>query len=107
MNETPIYDKMNEPDPYDQDKDKSTGSVYGGFDPDKVPNAVIENPKVRYSVNVVLGIVGLLIGALVAVDTASDAVDFAAWLVPVIAVYSFMAGAFGLIVTTPNVPRSK
>lgn len=106
MNDTPIYDQMkNEPDPYDQDKD--TSSAYTDFDPDTVPNVVIENPKIRYVVNVVLGIVGLLIGALVALDVASDGIDFAVWLVPTIAVYSFLAGAFGLVVTSPNVPKRK
>ena len=106
MNGTPIYDRMkNEPDPYDQDNDAD--DTYSDFDPDTVPNVVIENPKIRYIVNVVLGIIGLLIGALVALDVASEAVDFAVWLVPTIAVYSFVAGAFGLVVPIPNVPKRK
>lgn len=74
--------------------------------PTETPNVVVANPQVRKAANIVLGVAGLVLGALVVLDAASGAVDFGEITTPALAVYGFLAGAFGLAVTTPNVPKA-
>lgn len=72
--------------------------------PTQTPNVVVSNPQVRKVANVVLGVAGLVLGSVVAYDLAAQNVDFSEVTGPLIAVYGFVAGAFGLAVTTPNIP---
>lgn len=74
-------------------------------EPSQTPNVVVSDPRVRKVANIVLGAAGLVLGSLVVFDGASADLDFSSVLAPAFAVYSFLAGAFGLIVTTPNVPK--
>lgn len=74
--------------------------------PSPTPNVVVQNPSVRKGANIVLGIAGIVIGAAVVFDAAAPAVDIAEITTPAAAVYGFLAGVFGLAVTTPNVPKS-
>jgi hypothetical protein len=72
--------------------------------PSPTPNVIVENPAIRKGANIVLGVVGILVGATIVFDVASPAVDLSEITTPVTAVYGFLAGVFGLAVTTPNVP---
>lgn len=69
------------------------------------PNVVVQNPTVRRYANIVLSAAGLILGTLVAVDGATTAFDLTAFTIPAFVGYGWLAGAFGLAVTTPNVPR--
>lgn len=69
------------------------------------PNVVVANPTVRRVANVVLGTAGLVLSSAVVLDVSIPAVDWSAWTTPGLALYGFLAGVFGLAVTTPNVPR--
>jgi len=75
------------------------------FTPSPTPNVVVRNPRVRKVANVVLGTAGVLLGVVVTVDAASPAFDLSAVTVPALAGYAYLAGTFGLTVTTPNVPN--
>ncbi len=70
----------------------------------ETPNVVVQNPQVRKVANVVLGIALIVFPAAAVLDGASADLDFSQWLIPATAVTSFLAGVFGLAVTTPNVP---
>lgn len=72
--------------------------------PATTPNVVVSNPNIRRAANVVLGVVGLLVGTAVVVDGASTAFDISAFTVPIVAGYAYLASAFGLVVTLPNIP---
>tara|TARA_B100000700_G_scaffold110520_3_gene124530 strand:- start:2037 stop:2279 length:243 start_codon:yes stop_codon:yes gene_type:complete len=73
--------------------------------PSATPNVVVSNPHVRKAANWALGIALIVFPAAGVLDAASPELDFATWLVPATAVTSFLAGLFGLVVTTPNVPK--
>lgn len=119
--ETPIYDSMSQEEPYDWNTSDpeltetelpSKGEyvpLHGRFtlvsDSEITPNVVLTNPKVRSIANVVLGVLGVALGATMTVDMASDAFDLTPYTAPVFAGYAFLASAFGLAVTTPNIPR--
>lgn len=68
------------------------------------PNVVVKNPTARKYANVVLGVVGIALGTVVAVDGASDAFTLTQYTMPALAGYAYLSGVFGLTVTTPNVP---
>lgn len=68
------------------------------------PNVVVSDPRVRKVANVVLGAALVVFPTAAVLDAASAELDFSNWLVPATAVTSFLAGIFGLAVTTPNVP---
>lgn len=68
------------------------------------PNVVVQNPRVRKVANVVIGSALIILPSATVLDSTSPDLDFAQWLVPAMAVTSFLAGMFGLTVTTPNVP---
>lgn len=72
--------------------------------PNETPNVVVQNPNVRKVANVILGAALVIFPAAAVLDGASADLDFSQWLVPATAVTSFLAGVFGLAVTTPNVP---
>lgn len=69
------------------------------------PNVVVHNPKVRKVANVVIGAALVLLPALSVFDGRAEWVDMSSWLDPAIATTAFLAGLFGLAVTTPNVPK--
>ena len=69
------------------------------------PNVVVSNPVVRRYANVILSVVGLVLGTVVVVDGASAAFDLSAVTVPALAGYAYLTAAFGLAVTTPNIPN--
>jgi len=71
----------------------------------ETPNVVVENPTVRRVAGIVLGTVGLVLGTVGVVDGAAPAFDLTAITGPVTAGYLYLASAFGLVVTVPNVPR--
>lgn len=77
------------------------------YTPNNTPNVVVSSPAVRKVANIVLGIAGLILGVLVVFDGASAEVDLINVTGPAAAVYGFLAGAFQVAVTAPNVPSSK
>lgn len=74
---------------------------------ERTPNVVVESPAVRRIANIVLGIAGLALGAVMTADALSANIDLNEWTVPAFGVYGFLAGAFGLAVTTPNIPGER
>lgn len=70
------------------------------------PNVVIANPNVRRAINAVVGYGSLLVGLVVAVDTASPAFDLLAWTTPAWAGLAFLNSAVTVGVTIPNIPRA-
>lgn len=75
--------------------------------PSETPNVVVSNPNVRKTIGFVLYVISILAGLValfllffpeVGGDVANRALQF------VTAAISFISGAFGLGVTTPNVP---
>lgn len=72
--------------------------------PGLTPNVVVANPGVRKVMNIVLGVALVALPAASILDLNSTAFDWSAFLIPATAVTSFLAGIFGLAVTTPNVP---
>lgn len=73
--------------------------------PTQTPNVVVHNPDVRRIANLALGILGLLVATAITVDYATPAFDIAAITTPVFVGYAYLASIFGLVVTTPNVPK--
>lgn len=75
--------------------------------PTETPNVVVQNPTIRKGANVVLGVVGLLVGTAIVVDASTPAFDISAVTIPVSVAYAYLASVFGLAVTTPNIPTSR
>jgi hypothetical protein len=73
-------------------------------DPTQTPNVVVSNPNVRRAANIVLGVIGLLIGTAVVVDASTPAFDISAITTPIFTGYAYLASLFGLAVTLPNIP---
>ena len=73
--------------------------------PTETPNVVIGDPKVRSSINSVLSIAGIVLGAAVVLDAASPAFEWAAYTTPGTAVLVFLSGVFGVAVIRPNIPK--
>jgi len=73
--------------------------------PTETPNAVLENPSVRRVVNVVLGIIGIIIGTVTVVDASTAAFDLTPFTIPATVGYAYLAAIFGLAITTPNIPK--
>lgn len=69
------------------------------------PNVVVANPRVRRVATIVLGCAGLALGSVMIADGSSPDFDVTAITTPAFAVYTFLSGAFGLAVITPNIPR--
>lgn len=77
------------------------------IEPSQTPNVVVSDPRVRKVANIVLGAALVIFPTAAVLDGASAELDFSTWLVPATAVTSFLAGIFGLAVTTPNVPTKR
>ena len=75
-------------------------------EPHYTPNVVVGNPYVRKVANIVLGAALIIFPAAGILDASSPELDFSQWLIPATAVTSFLAGVFGLAVTTPNIPSA-
>jgi len=74
--------------------------------PNETPNAgLIPNPKARRVIGLVLGNLGVILGAVATADGLSAAFDVSQYTVPAAGVIAFLGGAYGLAVTVPNVPR--
>lgn len=74
--------------------------------PGQTPNVVVHNPTVRRVANVVLGVLLLVVPTLGLIQGNSD-LDFSSWLPALTTVTMYLAGIFGIAVTTPNVPTFK
>ncbi len=72
----------------------------------ETPNVVIASPAVRKLLNAVVGYGSLLIGLVVAVDTASPAFDLLAYTTPTWAGLAFLNSAVTVGVTIPNIPAA-
>ena len=70
------------------------------------PNVVIENPAIRKALNAIVGYGSLLVGLVVAVDTASPAFDLLAYTTPTWAGLAFLNSAVTVGVTIPNIPAA-
>lgn len=68
------------------------------------PNVVVQNPTIRRAANLVLGVAGIVLSSAVVLHGSIPGVDWSTWTTPGFALYGFLAGVFGLAVTTPNVP---
>lgn len=75
--------------------------------PTETPNVVVSNPAIRKGANIVLGVVGLLVGTATVIDASTAAFDISAITIPVTVGYAYLAAIFGLAVTTPNVPTNR
>jgi hypothetical protein len=73
--------------------------------PTQTPNVVIGNPAVRRAANIILGSLAIFIPAAVVIDAATPEFDISPYTTPAMAGLLFLAGLFGVAVTTPNVPR--
>lgn len=73
--------------------------------PTQTPNVVIANPLVRRIANVIIGTLAIVVPTAVVVDLAAPEFDISAYTTPAMAGLLFVAGLFGLSVTTPNIPR--
>ncbi len=74
-------------------------------DPTVTPNVVIEDPVNRKRLNVIVSSLLILVGTAAAVDGATPAFDISAITVPASVGLLYVAAAFNLVVTLPNVPR--
>jgi hypothetical protein len=74
--------------------------------PSETPNVVLQNPAVRRALNWIVGLAAIIVPAAAVLDAASPDLDWSSVVVPATAVTSFLAGLLGLIVTTPNIPKS-
>lgn len=74
-------------------------------EPTDTPNVVIENPSIRKGLNVAVSTALVLVGTASVVDAASPAFDISAFTVPAMVGLTYIAAAFNLVVTLPNVPR--
>ena len=72
--------------------------------PTRTPNVVIKNPTARKVAGTILDVTGLIIGSLVAIDIASDNIDWEMVTAPALAAWTYLRASFGLIVTNPNTP---
>lgn len=72
----------------------------------ETPNVVIESPTIRRALNAIVGYGSLLVGLVVAVDTASPAFDLLAYTTPTWAGLAFLNSALTVGVTIPNIPAA-
>lgn len=75
--------------------------------PSETPNVVVSNPHVRKIVGIALGVTSLVLPIAQIIDSSAENLDWSQFLNPATAIALFLAGAFQLGVTTPNVPSFK
>jgi hypothetical protein len=73
--------------------------------PSVTPNVIVGNPAVRKVVNIILGVSALVLPIAGILDQYV-AGDWSPVLLPAGAITLFIAGAFGLTVTVPNIPSA-
>jgi hypothetical protein len=73
--------------------------------PTETPNVVIENPRIRKGLNVVISSVALLVGTAIVVDGVAPEFDISQFTVPISAGLLYVASVFNIAVTLPNVPK--
>lgn len=74
--------------------------------PSPTPNVVVSNPTVRKAVNIVLGVAALVLPIVAIIDAGAANFDWSGITGPATAITLFLAGAFGLGVTVPNIPAN-
>jgi hypothetical protein len=74
--------------------------------PSETPNVVLANPTVRRVLNWIVGLAAVIVPTALVIDSASPELDWSSFLAPATAATSFLAGLLGLVVTTPNIPKS-
>jgi hypothetical protein len=77
-----------------------------GF-PNNTPNVVVTDPRVRKVAGIVLGVAALVLPIAQIIDSSAENLDWSQFLNPATAIALFLAGAFQLGITTPNVPSYK
>lgn len=75
--------------------------------PSDTPNVVLQNPQVRKGLGWVVGLAAIIVPLSIVIDGASAAFDWADWTTPAAAATSFLAGLLGVVVTIPNIPKTK
>ncbi len=74
--------------------------------PYATPNkGLVQDPAKRRVIVWVLGIVGIILGSVVAADLAAPEIDVAFVTAPATAVYLYLNATFGLGGTLPNIPK--
>lgn len=73
--------------------------------PSNTPNVVVQNPAVRRIANIVIGTLAIVVPTAVVIDLAAPEFDITQYTTPAMAGLLFLAGLFGLSVTTPNIPK--
>lgn len=73
----------------------------------QTPNVVVSDPRVRKVANIIIGALLVVLPTAGILDGSSSAIDFSGWLLPAMAVTSFLAGVFNVAVTVPNIPSGK
>lgn len=73
----------------------------------QTPNVVVSDPRVRKVANIIIGALLVVLPTAGILDGSSTAIDFSGWLLPAMAVTSFLAGVFNVAVTVPNIPSGK
>jgi hypothetical protein len=72
--------------------------------PTQTPNVALENPAVRRVLGWVLGVGGVVIPVVTAVDAASNDFDLTRWTNPISAGFLALFGIYQLAVTNRNIP---
>lgn len=70
------------------------------------PNVVITNPKARKIARTALDAVGVVLGTILVVDSASNAFDATEVMLPLMAGWTYLRLVFGLAVDNPNTPST-
>ena len=73
--------------------------------PSETPNVVIQNPKIRRVANWVISTAALILFSVAVFDASAPAVDLSEYTTPATSVVLFLAGAFGISVIRPNIPK--
>lgn len=79
----------------------------GSEQPSVTPNVVLANPVVRKAFNWVVGLAAIIVPVAVVIDASAPELDWSSWTNPAAAATSLLAGMLGVIVTIPNIPRTK
>ena len=78
---------------------------YNALLENQTPNVALANPHVRLVVQWILGIGGILVPTLAAIDSAAPAFDISGWINPAAQGLLALTAVYGLAVTQRNIPR--